>query len=513
MRRILSYVYIVVYIVIFIAAHLSGCGKSREDSSPAVSLQPQGGQSDMSSLPLVTEPVTFTYWIEYLGLRYLNESSSLDAAVSFRELERRTGIHIEFIHPSSDDLQNEFKLMMASRDLPDLVANPLDGYPGGIESAIDNRLYVPLNDYLEDYAPNYLACITKTEERMRDAKTDNGYYAAFWQINDPVQGPWIGPAVRKDWLNEAGLETPVTISDWETMLRAFRDQIGSKTPYKLDNSGTDIFSNILSAFGVGRSFYRVGSTVYYGPSQKAYFDYLDLMHAWYEERLVNPSFYNQRGVAYIASMPDDVGACSVMYTAIGKGNKYNRSIDDPNAHTAAVPYPVLEPGDKIHIRRHNLEIAQANTSVTTACRDIITAIRWLDFGYSDEGAMIINFGVEGQTFIYEDGQPRLSHLITDNPDGLSPQEALSKLLINNHASRYYWWRELPLVSEEGLEAIEDIWTIADADYVMPPVTLSPKEGRKFEKKGSIINVGVQEIELQHFSLNLDKNIEHNVKIL
>jgi hypothetical protein len=34
-----------------------------------------------------------------------------------------------------------------------------------------------------------------------------------------------------------------------------------------------------------------------------------------------------------------------------------------------------------------------------------------------------------------------------------------------------------------------------------------------EKNGSIINVGVQEIELQHFSKNLDKNIEHNVKIL
>ena len=31
--------------------------------------------------------------------------------------------------------------------------------------------------------------------------------------------------------------------------------------------------------------------------------------------------------------------------------------------------------------------------------------------------------------------------------------------------------------------------------------------------GSIINVGVHEIELQHFSLNLDKDIEHNVKIL
>jgi hypothetical protein len=43
--------------------------------------------------------------------------------------------------------------------------------------------------------------------------------------------------------------------------------------------------------------------------------------------------------------------------------------------------------------------------------------------------------------------------------------------------------------------------------------VSPWTAFESKKRGSIINVGVQEIELQHFSINLDKNIEHNVKIL
>jgi hypothetical protein len=57
-------------------------------------------------------------------------------------------------------------------------------------------------------------------------------------------------------------------------------------------------------------------------------------------------------------------------------------------------------------------------------------------------------------------------------------------------------REQPLVSEDGLEAIENIWTIADKDYVMPPVTLSPKEGREFEKKMAQIEAYVTEISVK-----------------
>jgi hypothetical protein len=53
-------------------------------------------------------------------------------------------------------------------------------------------------------------------------------------------------------------------------------------------------------------------------------------------------------------------------------------------------------------------------------------------------------------------------------------------------------------------------SIEKATFLVIILEMWPSTIRRY---GSIINVGVQEIELQHFSINLDKNIEHNVKIL
>lgn len=487
-------------LLLLLASMLSGCFLSESDADPDV--EPI---NSAPGTPLVDEPVTFTYWITF---PYMRTSSGVDynSSVSFREMERQTGVHVNFIHPAAGNEYNEYKLMMVSRDLPDLVYNPGEGYPGGIEAAIENGIFVPLNTYIEEYAPNYLANIVKNEQRLRSATTDNGYYAAFWQINDPEQGPWFGPVVRKDWLDKVGLDIPTTVGEWEEMLRAFRDVLGSETPYKLRYNGVDDFSNILSAYGVGSSFYRVGNKVHFGPAEEGYFEYLSLMRSWYNEGIINPSFYNQRDTSYFNGLQDGVGAGGTMYTNIGLGEEFNVNIADPTVHTVGVPYPVINEGDKIHIRRYNPDIASANTSITTACTDIVTAVRWMDYGYSDEGAMILNFGVEGLTYEYIEDKPRFTDLIYNDPDGRTPLEAMRSYVSLHHPTRYYWWRELEFVSDEGMDAINNIWTKADAEYVLPPITLSSAEGREYEKRMPQIESYVTEMTVKIILRLVDINI-------
>lgn len=57
--------------------------------------------------------------------------------------------------------------------------------------------------------------------------------------------------LRQDWLDELGMETPVTIDDWHDVLKAFKDNynceasllIAAKTSY-------DSMHHFLSAYGV-----------------------------------------------------------------------------------------------------------------------------------------------------------------------------------------------------------------------------------------------------------------------
>ena len=60
-----------------------------------------------------------------------------------------------------------------------------------------------------------------------------------------------------------------------------------------------------------------------------------------------------------------------------------------------------------------------------------SAIKFLDYGYSDEGRMLYNFGIEGVSYKMENGYPKYTDLILNNPENKSMTVALS-----NYARSY-----------------------------------------------------------------------------
>ena len=115
-------------------------------------------------------------------------------------------------------------------------------------------------------------------------------------------------------------------------------------------------------------------------------------------------------------------------------------------------------------------------------------VKLLDYVYSDEGMILMNFGVEGQHFNIVNGDYKYSDLIMNNPDGLSPQDALRSFGIQSmltllQDARY----ERAFVSDE-VNRIRDIYEqeghIGDA---FPTLAFSNEEQ-------SILNEKYTEIE-------------------
>ena len=85
------------------------------------------------------------------------------------------------------------------------------------------------------------------------------------------------------------------------------------------------------------------------------------------------------------------------------------------------------------------------------------ALKLLDYVYSEEGMILMNFGEEGTHFNVVDGDYKYSDLIMNNPDGLSPQDALRQYGIQSmltllQDARY----ERAFVSDE-VNRIRDIY--------------------------------------------------------
>ena len=52
----------------------------------------------------------------------------------------------------------------------------------------------------------------------------------------------MGMAMRKDWLDELGLDVPVTYDDWHNVLTAFKEQKGATAPLWINASAGDPFN-------------------------------------------------------------------------------------------------------------------------------------------------------------------------------------------------------------------------------------------------------------------------------
>ena len=95
-----------------------------------------------------TDGKNFTY-----GTVMQGESSvslkNYNEMMMWQELERRTGVHIDFIHPLAGSTGNEaFMTMLASGDRPDMIEYNWDLYSGGPQQAIEDEVIIALDDYI-----------------------------------------------------------------------------------------------------------------------------------------------------------------------------------------------------------------------------------------------------------------------------------------------------------------------------------------------------------------------------
>ena len=138
--------------------------------------------------------------------------------------QEQTGVTLEVSY------YTDFSLLVASGDYPDILSGSWNTYSGGIDRAIEDGIIVPINDYVEEYAPDYLAALESNPDYMKNARTAQGYIPGFYQLrSDPALNSY-GAIVRKDWLDTLGMEVPTTLDEFYNMLVAFRDEMGATAP-------------------------------------------------------------------------------------------------------------------------------------------------------------------------------------------------------------------------------------------------------------------------------------------
>ena len=394
----------------------------------------------------------------------------------FQALEEKTGVHIDWMMNSSSDFVTNFNLMIASNQIPDMVYGVASYYSDGLDASIDDGYFLDLTDKVDEYMPNYQALRKADPQVEIDTMTDSGRLACVYAVYTEEQGPWYGMQMRKDWLDELGMDVPTTYDEWEAALTGFKDQLGAYAPLSLTFNGFDTMNGGLSAgYGVWATW-QLDETgkVNWGPAMDGWKDYLTKMNDWFEKGLIDPDFMAQD--AFMVDMTSVItgktGAWTSMYTM---PSLYEASSEDPDMYIVPVTGPVVNEGDELHLRYRNVYTGTP-TSVSADCSNWELALRWLDYLFSEEGARLANYGVEGDTYtMADDGTISFTDKVLANDQYSFSQAQANFLMPPSSVACYYdWTRELAAVPEKDIESY-DVWSSAGQDWTLPTLSLTQEE--------------------------------------
>lgn len=378
------------------------------------------------------EGETLTYWVG-MNSAIATKVQSFNDIEMYKEREKETGVHIEFIHPALGQESEQFNLMLASKKLPDIIEYSWANYVGGPQAAIDDGLIIALDDYI-DKAPNFKARLEEKSELgdlyRKGSTTDDGHYYGFTTLNTGDYRIFGGPCIRRDWLDELGLEVPETIDDWTNVLRAFKEKKNVATPLTgvLSSFCSGSESTFVGAFGVGNRLYQEDGKVKYGPMEDGYKEFLETANMWYKEGLLDADLSSNKDTLVDAKITNgDAGALIRGYLGGGLGRYLKqKETEDPKFDLVGAPYPVKNKGEVNKFPSIEEDVmSTTSVAITTACKNPEKAIEWLDYWYGEDGYKLINFGVEGKSYNIVDGKPVYTDEILNNSEGLSISEALS----------------------------------------------------------------------------------------
>ncbi len=343
-------------------------------------------------------------------------------------LAERTGVNIEWqFLPAGGNATEAYNLLMTEDVLPDMIYKKSWKISDGV-ALMDDGVIWDLTDYLPVYAPDYWELIHRPENRVVLQTTmtdDNRLFSVSSILEGPYNTLFVGPIIRQDWLDECGLETPVTMQDWENVLVAFKEKYNvAPMSFSLGRINSGGFASGTGAYATfsGNWYADDNGQVQLAQLQPEWKEYMEWLHKWYDMGLIDKDVVsNDDATLHTKALNGQLG---VTVDDMGVINDWNKDAEDEGsgAKWVGVGYPRVAPGQPANWTHTRSTCIGHGAVVTKSCseEELIEALKWLNYGYTDEGITYWNFGTEGVSYeLDEEGEPVWTDLIKNDPDGMT----------------------------------------------------------------------------------------------
>ena len=324
---------------------------------------------------------------------------------------------------AATDSVQVFNIMLTSNEIPDIVHTMKENF---VKYAQDG-VFIPLDDLIDKHAPNLKAFLEKNPEVAKFSKGPDGktYFIPFIPDGDVAKG-WF---IRKDWLDKLNLAVPKTADEFYNVLKQFADkdpnnnQKKDEAPY-FNRESTNGVNDLLPLFGITRLDQAKDGKYIFWLNTEQYKLAISELAKWYKEGLIDPEIYTRGSKARDIVFEQNIGGSTHDWFASTAGyqDKYKDKI-------AGLNWVVMEPPADITGKQweesSREKVKDQGWGITLRNKYPIETIKYFDFWFTEQGRMLANFGIEGDTFNIVNGKPVFTEKILKNEK--PPLEVLNSI--------------------------------------------------------------------------------------
>lgn len=477
------------------AGLVAGCGKDGGGSTTEPTKSPDKATPsngvNLTGFPIVKDPIKLTF---FAG-KAASAPPNWNELPVWKEYEKMTNITVDFQLTPAESLTEKRNLVLSGGDYP-------DAFHTARLSSIDvanygaQGIFIPLNDLIDKYAPNFKKLLEKYPEVKRGLTMPDGKIYSMPTFYDPdFKSVIIGTKLwyNKSFLDALGMKEPATTEEFYQYLKAVKTQDPNKNgkadeiPYAASGYGS-LLDELKGAWGLGNRG-NMHSRVDMDPSGKLRFIPADPK---YKDLLEYLNKLNKEGlfINNILTIPG-----TEVNVKLGEGVVGASETNSPQAISGVsvknfVGAPALKGpnGDQIFSRARSPLIDTGAFVITKKNKYPEATVRWMDYFFSEEGSKLFFMGVKDLsykelpdgTLQYTDEYKKDASKFVSWAGGFYPGMLTSKTFKGGEADP---------ISIEGAKKVEPYWP----KEVWPAFTYTQEELTRFTPLNTDINNYVTEM--------------------
>ena len=439
------------------------------------------------TIPISEEPLTYSIWMTYAPFAAdLVNVETMEGMLVLDTLQEVTNIHFDVTAANGAAEQDNFNLMIAAGDYTDIISS-MNFYATGLEGAVEEGIIQDLAEVLPEKCPIYWSKLTANTNTLMRAYTDSGYMPTICVLYPEVGQEVIGPVLRGDWLDAWGMEMPKSYDDLYAYLEKANTEKGAI--YEVGTTDGMVGDLALGDNIVLGGFAVIDGEVQYGSVQPAFKDYLKFMNKLYTNKIISQDFFADTAADLSMAARQNFGLGTNSLLSVGANNTPDvmMNVTDEAFEMRVMPYVSASGTVENHLGPDTLTDTMKDDdpwAFSTECEDIEPLLQMVEFMFSDEGYLLTNYGVEGESYTMVDGEPQYTDMIIANPDGL-PYFFASYVYATNAATGFFPYindmsKTFYEFNDNQWQVFEDLKQLSDCAYNYPSyASMSTEESSEY----------------------------------